>query len=195
MRRHIAVVMLLLSLFAVCAVAQEKTDDLQKGTFRVFGFGSNFGFTESDVSGSNWHGGFGLGLEYRFSDRWSTEMSVSRDRSPVWTFGTLGPGGELQTQRFRITSHPVDVMGQYHFSNRSAWKPFVGAGLRYVSETGPGFPYEGEDARLSPQLAAGFYYNITRQLGLRVDVKRLLASDSTLFDDSRKVSVGLGWSF
>jgi outer membrane protein W len=194
MRKQIAVVMLLL-LFAVTAVAQEKTEGLPKGTFRVFAFGSNFGYTESDLSGSNWHGGYGLGLEYRLSDRWSAELSVAREESATWTFGTIGPDGQLVQQRFSIVSHPVDVVGQYHFSTGSAWKPFVGLGARYVDSSGPGFPYSVEESRISPQITGGFYYHFTPRLGLRVDVKRLLRNDSTFFDDTRKVSVGLGWKF
>lgn len=194
MRRHFAVVTLLL-LFAVRAVAQEKAEDLQKGTFRVFAFGSNFGYTESDLAGSNWHGGYGLGVEYRLSDRWAAELSVAREESPTWSYGLVGPDGQLQVQRFQLVSHPVDVVGQYHFFTRSAWKPFVGIGARYVDTTGPGRPYAVEESRISPQISGGFYYHFTPRLGLRVDMKRLLRSDSAYFDDTRKVSIGLGWKF
>lgn len=194
MRKHFAVVTLLL-LFAVCAFGQERSEGMQKGAFRVFAFGSDLGYTESDLSGSNLHGGLGLGLEYQFSDRWSGELSVTREKNATWTVGVIGADGAYEARNFEIVAHPVDAVAQYHFFTENAWKPFVGIGARYVSSTGPGAPYEYEKTRLAPQLTAGFYYNITRRLGLRVDMKRLLSSDSTFYDDSRKLSVGVGWKF
>jgi len=195
MRKHFAVVTLLL-LFAVSAVAQERTENLKKGAFRVFAFGSNFGYTESNLTGSNWQGGYGLGLDYQFTDRWSTELSVSHEQTPITTFGVVNPDGSFSPVNIRLTAHPVDVVGQYHFFTDSAWKPFVGIGLRYVDSSGnPYIPFAYNETRFSPQVTAGFYYNFTPHLGLRVDAKRLLRNDSTYFDDAHKLSVGLGWKF
>jgi outer membrane protein W len=196
MRRHIAVVMVLLSLIAASAVAQDKTAEAPKGTFRVFAFGSNFGYSESDVAGSKFHGGYGLGVEYRLSERWSAEVSVSREEAATWTVANVGPDGQIRYQNFSLTTHPVDAVAQYHFFTRSAWKPFVGVGARYVgTEQYPGSVFLGDESRLSAELNGGFYYNFTRNLGLRVDVRRLLRNDSAFYDDTRKVSIGLGWSF
>jgi len=195
MRKHFAVVTLLL-LFAVSAVAQERTANVKEGSFRIFAFGSNFGYTESDISGSNWNGGYGLGLEYQLSERWSTELSVSREQTPTFTVGVLKPDGTFSTTNTNVEAHPVDVVGQYHFFTDSAWKPFVGIGLRYVdSSRNQYLPYAYDETRLSPQITAGFYYHFTRHFGLRVDGKRLLRNDSSFYDDARKVSVGLGWKF
>jgi len=195
MRKHFAVVTLLL-LFAVSAVAQERSENLKKGSFRIFAFGSNIGYTESDLSGSNWNGGYGLGLEYRFSDRWSTEISVAREQTPTSTFATLNPDGSFSPVNVHLTSHPIDVVGEYHFFTDSAWKPFVGIGLRYAdTDRNHYYPFAYETSRISPQLTAGFYYNFTRHLGLRVDGKRLLRNDATYLDDTHKLSVGLGWKF
>lgn len=192
MRKHVAVAVTLL-LFAVSAFAQEKTEGLQQGTFRVFAFGSNFGYTESDAVGSNWHGGYGFGLEYRFRDRWSAEISVAEEESPGIGFTRTFPDGTILRQRVQVTNHPVDVVGQYHFITRSAWKPYVGAGARYVRDVGAPFVDHGD--RLSAQLVGGVYYNVTPRVSLRLDVKRLLRGDSTVSDDSRKVSIGVGWAF
>lgn len=195
MRRHFAVVTLLLLLFAVSAVAQERTEGLQKGNLRVFAFGSNLSYTESDAVEANWRGGYGLGLEYQLNERWSAELSVSREQAGTWTVGMIGPDGVFQARNYKITAHPIDVVGQYHFFTKSAWKPFVGIGARYVDSKGPGFPYQIENTQLAPQITGGVYYNFTKNLGLRLDVKRLLANGSSYFDDERKVSVGLGWKF
>lgn len=196
MRKHFAVVTLLLLLFAVPGFSQDKTDEVPKGSLRVFAFGSNFGYTESDISGSNWSGGYGLGLEYQLSERWSGELSVAREQTPTFTFGVLNPDGTFGAVNTHITSHPIDVVGQYHFFTKSAWKPFIGIGARYVdSSRDEVYPYVFDEARLSPQITGGFYYNFTPHLGLRVDVKRLLRNDSASYDDARKLSVGLGWKF
>lgn len=192
MRKHIAVAVTLL-LFAVSAFAQEKTEGLQQGTFRVFAFGSNFGYTQSDSVGSNWHGGYGLGLEYRFRDRWSAEISVAQEESHGPTFTTRYPDGTVFIGSHSLTNHPVDVVGQYHFITRSAWKPYVGAGARYVRDEGAPFVDRGD--RLSAQLVGGIYYNVTPRVALRLDLKRLLRTDSTGYDDGRKVSIGVGWAF
>jgi outer membrane protein W len=195
MRKHFAVVTLLL-LFAVSAVAQERTANVKKGSFRIFAFSANFGYTESDVSGSNWNGDYGLGLEYQLSDRWSTEISVSREQTPTATIGTVNPDGSFSSSYTHLEVHPVDVVGEYHFFTASAWKPFIGVGLRYVDASRNRYvPFVGGETRLSPQVTAGFYYQFTRHFGLRLDGKRLLRNDSTWYDDAHKLSVGLGWKF
>ena len=195
MRKHFAVVTLLLLSAASAFAQQDRTAEVPKGTFRIFGFGSNLGFSESNSTGTNFHGGYGLGFEYQVSARWSTELSLAREATPFYGFASLGPDGVLQPQRIRVTSYPVDIVGQYHFFTDTAWKPFVGIGLRYVNVDKDGYPYPVEDSRFSPQISAGFYYNFTPHFGLRLDAKRLLRNDSAFYDDTHKVSLGLGWKF
>lgn len=195
MNNRFAVVTLLLLAMAVPVVAQEKTENPRPGSMRLSVFGTNFGYTESDLSGSNWHGGFGLSLEYRLRERWSTELAISREEAPAGYFFDITPGVPVSPRRLDVVSYPVDLTANYHFLTRSAWKPFVGAGLRYTNapEVSPYGELEG--ARLSPQLVGGVHYNLTRHVALRLDVKRLLRNDSAYFEDDRKVGVGVGFSW
>jgi outer membrane protein W len=195
MRKHFAVVTLLLSLFAVSAFAQDKTDGLHKGNVRLSLFGTNFTYTESDLTGSNFYGGFGLALEYRFSDRWSGEIAASRETAGFTTIGVPGPDGVFLAERRSIIERPIDAVVQYHFFTRSAWKPFVGLGLRHVESPDAYVPFSESTSRTSAQMVGGVYYNITPRLSLRLDAKRLLRTDDAFYDDDTKAAIGFGWKF
>ena len=67
-----------------------------------------------------------------FTPRWSGEVGVShRSSRAIGTF--YDPNGNvIDTIEFRAHTTPVDVVGQYHWVNTTAWKPYIGAGFTHV---------------------------------------------------------------
>jgi outer membrane protein W len=185
----------LLLMFAFSAFAQEKTSELTKGHARLSVFSSGLGYTESDAAGSHWQGGVGVAVEYALTDRWSGEVAVAREDLGVGYFGVINPDGSLTPQQVSYRSYPVDAVAQYHFFTQSAWKPFLGVGLRYVNAPDTGFPYQFESGRTSAQVIGGVYYNFTKHLALRLDARQLLRNDDTYYDRGNKLSVGFAWKF
>ena len=184
MRRIAAV--LLMSLFAVPVFAADP--------LRLSVFVSDVQFSRSDIAGTDWNGGFGLGLEYRFNPGWSAELSVAREEHTqvIIPFDDV-PGLPAPVIRTDVRSYPVDVTARRHFFATSRWQPFLGAGVRYVD--GPTVLELEHDNRISAQVIGGVDFMATERFGLRFDAKRLLRGDSEIYDDTMKVSVGATWRF
>jgi hypothetical protein len=55
---------------------------------------------------------------------------------------------------------------QYHFFNDSRWKPYLGAGVRYVDANAE---FRDLGARISPEINGGVSFMMTPNLSLRFD--------------------------
>jgi hypothetical protein len=74
-------------------------------------------------SGDN--AGFGVAYERRFTERWTAEVSVSREESV--------DSGLFDSPDFEVRTTPVDLTVRFDFLTPSAkWRPFLGAGARWV---------------------------------------------------------------
>jgi opacity protein-like surface antigen len=174
---------LLASLLAVSASAQS----LDRPT-RLSFFVSNISLAWSEGTGSAWDAGYGVALERRFSRAWSGELAVSYEQHETQPYF-------LNPTRFDVRTYPIDAVVRYTFPNvQSRWRPYVGAGARYVGAPEEPFNVEYEDM-LAPQAAAGVEFNAAEAWSLRFDAKQLLKDDVPVYDDAFKVSVGIGWRF
>ena len=177
------IVLVLPLLLAVSASAQT----LDKPT-RLSFFVSNLALGWSEGNGSTFDAGLGVAIERRFSRRWSGELAVSTEKH------------EIQPRLFDPTTYdlrtyPVDAVLRYSFLDvRTEWRPYAGAGLRYVAapDAPPGIAYENQ---LSPEITAGVEFNGGESWSLHAGAKQLIREDSSAFDDWFKISLGVGWRF
>jgi outer membrane protein W len=193
-------------LFAISSFAQQPK---QSNTISLF-------VSDLSLSGSNTtpfrsDTGVGAAIDHRFNDRVSGELSVTRQsfQRHITDFTTTGlPFSYDRTVGF----YPIDANLFYHFGNASHWKPYLGAGLRYVgsSEHFDGLlgGYDLTSRAIAPEVSAGITYQLRSNLGVRVDAKRIVSgmrsyitkpifehSDAFNFEPPFSASIGLGYSF
>jgi outer membrane protein W len=141
----------------------------------------------------------GASFDRMFSDRLSAEVSmttqVSRRIARTQTTGTEPKTGYVSTRLY-----PIDATVSYHVLTHNRWKPYIGAGFRYVRDPfhGPGPLYEYYDTvrKVDPEVSGGLVFQFNPRLGLRLDAKQVLGSDrSTVADPAFKVSAGLSLRF
>jgi outer membrane protein W len=142
---------------------------------------------------------YGASYERMFSDRFSAEASVTSQnaRRVVRRFD---PGS---APVFGVASnrlYPIDANVFYHFLMDNRWKPYVGAGLRYVKDPfeGPGTFGEHLNAitTVDPEVSGGLVFQLNGTLGLRFDAKQVIGSNrSTVADPEFKASAGLSVRF
>jgi outer membrane protein W len=160
----------LVSLLALSASAQ--TIDRPN---RVSLFVSNVSFGFSEGGGSFVDGGYGLAYEHRFSRKWSAELAAAVH--------------ELEGAR----TYPFDAVARYSFTSvRTRWRPYVGAGVRYVAA--PADPLQLYDNVIAPEVVAGVDFNPAEAWSLRFDAKQTLGN-TYAYDEPFKLSLGVGWRF
>lgn len=160
--------------------------------------------TDSEIDGSRSSGvsfgtDFGAAIERMFSERVSGELSVTSQHVTrnVTTFSTAGlPAITTNSERL----YPIDATVSYHFFTDSRWKPYLGGGLRYVSDTVRGSGPLGSDRfttrSTNPEVSGGITLQFSPRLGLRFDAKQLIGSSHSIIADPKfKTSVGLSLRF
>jgi len=176
---------------AVVALALPAFAQQPKNDFQIFVYTSNVGITSTDSNGTTVDGGFGLAVSKFVAPHISAEASVT---SQDWWEYEPGPyhfGDPII--RHRHTTYPISLDGQYHFFNSSRWKPYLGAGVRYVE---PHAQLRNIGARISPEVVGGVSFMFTPSFSLRFDAKQEIRSSSgPAYDPLSRVSVGLGWHF
>ena len=171
-------------LFAVPLFAQQSTEK-----FRFSVFATDIGFTHSESVGTDWSGGLGAALEYRWNQQWSLELQIASEEHTITT-AVLEQNGIYFIDRREARFYPIDLLAHYEFANSSRWKPFLGAGVRYVRS-----PDSNYVDRTTFEIDGGVHYMITPALSLRMDAKQLISSDGRAFDHGLKPSIGLGFRF
>ncbi|HVE71535.1 MAG TPA: outer membrane beta-barrel protein [Thermoanaerobaculia bacterium] len=163
---------LLVLLVAVPALAQS----LDRPN-RVSVFLSNVSGGWSEGGGSFFDAGYGVAYERRFTRTWSGELAVT-----------------VQEQE-NARSYPFDLAARYTFpSVHTRWRPYAGAGVRFVSAPGPEPRGELWDNQIAPEVVAGVDFNAAEAWSLRVDAKHTFGN-TYADDDPFKLSVGVGWRF
>lgn len=152
------------------------------------------------------------GLDLAINNRVFPEVDISYFFTPnlaaelVLTYPqrhTLRAGG---TEIGSLKHLPPTLSLQYHFTNFSKFKPYVGAGLNYTRFSSVRLPAGVSIDKNSFGLAvgAGVDYEIARNVYLNLDVKKVQiktevkAAGSELGDfkvDPLLVGVGVGWRF
>ncbi|HUR80199.1 MAG TPA: outer membrane beta-barrel protein [Thermoanaerobaculia bacterium] len=164
--------LLLLALWAVPAAAQS----LDRPN-RVSAFLSNIAGGASEDGGGFFNAGFGLAYERRFTRTWSAEFAAT-----------------MQHQA-NADTYPFDAALRYTFPNvHTRWRPYAGAGVRYVAAPGPEPRGEIYDNQIAPELVIGVDYNAAESWSLRADAKHTLGN-TYAYDDPFKLSLGIGWRF
>jgi len=127
MRKFIIVAVSLLFVVAP-AFAQQPN---RSNTVSVFV--SDLAITGSS-NGTNLDAAYGAAFDHRFSDHLSAELSVTKQSIRRY-FTTFSQGGVPTTTNFTDQLYPIDANISYHFLTDSRWKPYIGAGLRYLNNT------------------------------------------------------------
>ncbi len=162
-------------------------------------FVSDLSIAESSATGTRFGSDFGAALEHMFSDRVSAELAVTSQRigGSVTTFPLEG-FPTTTTRSGRI--YPIDATASYHFFTDSRWKPYLGAGARYVSDsvrvTGPLGDNRFTRRSTDPEITGGVTFQFNPRLGLRLDAKQILGSSGDIGADAKfKASAGLSLRF
>ncbi|MEA2236189.1 MAG: OmpW family [Thermoanaerobaculia bacterium] len=161
-------------------------------------FVSDLSFT-SNASGSSFDSDFGAALEHMFSDRFSAELSVTSQRIDRYaTTYTVGGLPATITSSDRV--YPIDAGVSYHFFTQSRWKPYLGVGAHYVSDsvrgTSPVGNYRFSRRSTDAEVSGGVTYQFNPRLGLRLDAKQILGGSGDFGANAKlKGSVGLSLRF
>ncbi|MGZ5440430.1 MAG: outer membrane beta-barrel protein [Thermoanaerobaculia bacterium] len=178
---------IVLVLLAVVLAVSASAQTLDKPT-RLSFFVSNLALGWSEGDGSTFDAGVGVAVERRFSRRWSAELAVSTEKHETRPY-------LFNPTRYELRTYPIDAVVRYSFLDlHTQWRPYVGAGARYVAAPNapPGIEYENQ---LSPEITAGVEFNGGESWSLQAGAKQLIRDQSTVFDDWFKISIGVGWRF
>jgi len=172
----------LVLLLAVPAFAQS-LDKPRRITFFV----SNPAIGWSEGGGGFADAGYGIAAEYRFAKVWSGELAVATEQheDQLLFSGTI----------YKLRTYPVDVVVRRSFLTQTRWRPYLGAGVRYVSAPHGGPTFRDYRNRTSAQIAGGVEFNAAESWSLTFDVKQLIRNDDVVYDEFFKVSLGVGWRF
>jgi hypothetical protein len=191
MRRLNVLVFIVLTVSAATMSAQPS------GSVRLSGFWVN----PSDTAQYKFRPGsdraYGAGVEYFLKNNLSWQLAASSEQTVATLFTSAG----LPSTKFERV-YPIDGTARVHFGS-SSFKPFLGAGARYIRVVG--------HDNWRPELAGGLTFAVTPHLGIDLEARSLFnrrkpeivqplgsirARDGD-FDEgrSRRLSVGLGWRF
>ena len=192
-----------MTLLAVAVLCLTSTSYAQQtpGKFRISGFVTNPGYTESDFAGSNFTGALGVGAEYFFTPRVSASVQVSTETYSDSVVTVFDPAnGTYIVDTFRRRTYPVDLLARYHFSGNDRWKPYVGGGLSMVSYSQrsgylPDNFNTQTDWHVSAEIDGGVTFQMTPSLGLDFEVKHALEDAPFTSVDQTRGSIGLSWRF
>lgn len=191
------------TLLAVAVLCLTSTSYAQQapGKFKISGFVTNPGYSESDFAGSDFTGALGVGAEYFFTPRVSASVQVSTETyvDSVLTFFDPTTGVYVYDTHRRRT-YPVDLLARYHFSGSDRWKPFVGGGLSMISASRqaqyfPGHIENHTDWHVGVEIDGGVTFQMTPSLGLDFEVKHALEDAPFTPVDQTRGSIGLSWRF
>lgn len=193
MRKSIVLAASLLFVVA-SAFAQQSS---QSNTVSVFV--TALSVSHSDQSGTDFDASYGVAFNHMFNRHLSGELSVTsqRIRQSVSTFGTAGPP---VFAIYSDTLYPIDANVSYHFLTDSRWKPYVGAGVRYLNSTTYGSSsfgnYRNTSHSIDPEVSGGVTFQFRPNLGLRFDAKRIIGNNNSVLGDRVfSGSVGLSLRF
>jgi outer membrane protein W len=150
-------------------------------------------------SGTNVDAAFGAAFGHMFNRHLGAELSVTN--RPAQHYVAYFVNGQ-PVNEFSYTERllPIDAIVSYHFLTDSRWKPYLGAGARYLSnsvhQTTPLGSYRFTTRSLDPEISGGVIFQFRPALGLRFDAKQILSSgDYARGDSAFSGSVGLSFRF
>jgi outer membrane protein W len=161
-------------------------------------FVSDLGVFHSS-NGTSVDAAFGAAFGHMFNRHVGAELSVTN--RPTQHYVAYFINGQ-PVNEFSYTSRllPIDALVSYHFLTDSRWKPYLGAGARYLSssirQTTPLGSYRSTTRSVDPEVSGGVIFQFRPALGLRFDAKQVLGSrDYARGDSAFSGSVGLSFRF
>ena len=161
--------------------------------------------SQSNIGRATIDSAYGASFDHLFTERFSGELSVSRQRFRRYVAVFTNSSEPASTNApFTDWLYPIDATVSYHFLGDSRWKPYLGAGLRYVNDTFHGYEaigtrtplYRAAVSTIDPEVSGGITWQFSRALGLRLDAKQVLGSGrSDVADPEFKASAGLSFRF
>jgi len=174
---------ILLLLLAPSAFAQRENN------FSVFLYQA--GVATSD-NNRHWYSNYGAAFESSLTRHFSAQFSVGSEQHSSRPYVVDETGYINQVPAVRFRTYPIDLTARYRFVNDTRWKPYIGAGARYVSAPHVDSMF-GYSNRWTPEVTGGVIYQL-RHLGIVVDGKALLG-DHEYYDSVFKTSFGVSWRF
>jgi len=170
------------------AYAQQKN-----GLSAFLSYPSGWGGTNS---GLHIEGGFGVAFSHTFSPLFSVEASLSQERYTLFRQTPVSDGA-FRYDQVSVRTNPFDITGRYHFQTEGRWRPYVGAGARYVStnEVGRGGFSTYRLFRLEPEVSGGVVFQLRPHAGIVFDAKQLIGNNNLRSDPAFKPSIGFRWTF
>jgi outer membrane protein W len=154
-------------------------------------FLNQFGLQESN-QGRHWYTSYGAAFESSFTPRFSAQISIGAERHSSFPYVVDETGYINQVTPVKFRTYPIDLTARYRFVNETRWKPYIGAGARYVAAPHVDSMF-GYTNRVTPELVGGVVFQL-RHLGIVADGKVLLG-DHEYYDSVFKTSLGLNWRF
>src|SRR5712692_2250529 len=161
--RKPALLTVLLIAFVPAAFAQ------QRNNFTVFI--SNLGVYSASQH-THWYSDYGAALDTAFTPRLSAQLSVTSEHHRTYPYVVDSSGYINQVDPVGFHTYPIDLTGRYHFITDSRWKPFLGAGLRYVAAPHVDSQF-GYQNHLTPEAVGGVIFQMQR-IGIVSEGKQLL---------------------
>jgi outer membrane protein W len=193
MRRSLVIAASLLFV-VTSAFAQQPTPS---NTISVFV--SDLSVTHTVASRTSPGAGVGAAFAHRFSDHISAELTVTTEGFRD-SFTTVSPSGQQVFASYSKWLRPIDANVSYHFFTNSRWKPYLGGGLRYVSDTvsniAPLNSYRSTSRSVHPEVSGGVTYQFRPKLGLRFDAKQTIGDGrNSILGGNAAFSISTGLSF
>ncbi len=182
MRKPVFLVIALL-VIAPAAFAQQKNDVyiLVNGPASLAG-GS---------AGTRAEGGIGVSFARLFTPRISGQLSLSYEQRSSYPYVVNANGSITQVTPATLHTFPIDATARYHLFDDSRWKPYLGAGFRYVGAPSADSRF-GYQSHLNPEIVGGTIFQIRPSIGIVLEGKQLLGNREP-YDPSFKASAGVSW--
>jgi len=160
-----------------------------KSNVSIFFNRSNVAATEGP---HHWYSDYGAAYDFSITPRFSAALSVADEKHSSYGYVVDETGYINQVTPVQFRTYPIDLTGRFHFINDTRWKPYIGAGARYVAAPHVDSMF-GYTNRWTPELTGGLVFQF-RHLGIVADGQVLLG-DHEYYDSVFKTSLGLSWRF
>ena len=140
----------------------------------------------------HWYSNYAAGFESSLTPHFSAQVSVGSEQHSSYGYVVDETGFINQVPPVTFRTYPIDLTGRFRFVNDTRWKPYIGAGARYVAAPKVDSMF-GYTNRWTPELTGGVVFQL-RHLGIVADGKVLLG-DHEYYDSAFKTSFGLSWRF
>jgi outer membrane protein W len=127
--------------------------------------------TDTGVARVHQYGGFGAAFSRTITPNLSAQLSVASEEHYSYGYYFIGPDIKRPLTPQTLRTFPLDLAVRYHWLNDTRWKPYMGAGLRYVGvphNADPGFRYHNH---LNPEIVGGVELRLRPNLGLTLDAR------------------------